>query len=73
MIRRDPDAIVLIAMGNVNITEKKTWGSYTSLKAAKNGNIFFTDDTAFTDPSPESVAVAAEKLAAILSGVARAK
>ena len=73
VIRRDPDAIVLVALGNAGIAEKKTWESFKALRAVKGGNVYLTGDTSFTDPSPQSIAEAANKLAAILSGVAHEK
>ena len=66
VIRRDPDAIVLVAMGDVNIKEKAQWENFKALKAVKNGRIYFTDDNSFTDPTPRSAADASEKLAEIL-------
>ena len=66
VIRRDPDAIILVAMGNVNAKEKTVWESFKALKAVKNGRIYFTDDNSFTDPTPKSAADASEKLSKIL-------
>jgi iron complex transport system substrate-binding protein len=66
VIRRDPEAIILVAMGNVNAKEKAVWSDFKSLKAVKNGRIYFTDDNSFTDPTPKSIVDASEKLAGIL-------
>jgi iron complex transport system substrate-binding protein len=66
VVRRDPDVIILVAMGNVNLKEKTQWENFKSLKAVKNGRVYFTDDTSFTDPTPKSAADASERLSEIL-------
>jgi len=66
VIKRNPDVIFLVAMGNVNAKEKAVWADFKSLKAVKNGRIYFTDDNSFTDPTPKSIVDASEKMAEIL-------
>ena len=66
IIRRDPDVIVLIAMGDVTQNETTSWSEFKGLKAVKTGRIYVVNDSSFTDPTPKSAADAAEKLAALL-------
>ena len=66
VIRRNPDVIFLVAMGDVNFKEKAEWQNFTAINAVKNGRIYFTGDNSFTDPTPRSAADASEKLAKIL-------
>ena len=66
VIRRDPEAIILVAMGNVNLKEKAAWNNFKAIQAVKNNRVYFTDDNSFTDPTPKSTVDASEKLAEIL-------
>jgi len=61
-------------LGNAGIAEKKTWESFKALRAVKRREMFTLPATHhLPTPSPQSIAEAANKLAAILSGVAHEK
>lgn len=66
VVRLDPDAIILVTMGNLTADEKEAWKKYASMKAVRNGSIYVVNETEFSDPTPVSVTGCAEKLYKIL-------
>lgn len=66
VVSRDPDAILIVTMGDVTAKEKSAWSGYGAMKAAKSGRIYILDDSTFTDPTPPAIASGAEKVEALL-------
>jgi len=52
VIKKNPDLIIIATMGGFVVVEKKTWESYTALKAAKNNKIFLIDSETSCSPTP---------------------
>jgi iron complex transport system substrate-binding protein len=69
VMNRDPDVIIIAAMGENFEQEKKYWQSFKSLKAVKNGRVYTLTDTIFTDPTPDAFARGVEKVADILNSI----
>ena len=68
VIRRDPDAIVMVTMGDVTSNEKASWEKFKELRAVKTKRIYVLDNSIFTDPTPTAVADGVEIISAILHG-----
>ena len=66
VVRRDPDVIILVDMGDVTSSEKKLWEKFKTLKAVRAGRVHVLNDTRFTDPTPAAIADGVEKLFDIL-------
>ncbi len=66
VLRRDPDAIILITMGDVTPKEKEYWESFPSLKAVAAKKVFILSGPLFTDPTPAGFAEGVERIAALL-------
>lgn len=60
VLKRDPDIIIMVSMGDVTLDEKTKWQGFPSLKAARSGHIYMLDDPLFTNPTPEAVAKGSE-------------
>ena len=68
VVRLDPDAIVIVTMGDVTEKEIAAWMKFSTMKAVKSRSVYTVSETLFTDPTPVSVVESAEKLYAILHG-----
>lgn len=68
VVRRDPEAIFVVTMGDVTAGEVKYWQKFTSMKAARTGRISVLADGLFTDPTPIALAEGIERVARILHG-----
>ncbi|MFH1367801.1 MAG: cobalamin-binding protein [Elusimicrobiota bacterium] len=71
VLKRDPDAIVIITMGDVTDKEKEAWNEFPGLKAARSGRIYVLSEAVFTDPTPSGLADGVEILAQTLFGKSR--
>ncbi|MHB9155458.1 MAG: ABC transporter substrate-binding protein [Endomicrobiales bacterium] len=69
VVRRDPDVIILVTMGDVTEDEKRSWERFKQVKAVRSGSIFTLKDSFFTDPTPPAIADGVETMAAVLQAV----
>ncbi|MCB4790391.1 MAG: helical backbone metal receptor [Elusimicrobia bacterium] len=69
VLHRDPDVIIIAAMGENLEKEKKYWQNFKTLKASNSGKIYTLGDTIFTDPTPEAFVRGVESVANILYNV----
>ncbi|MCK5558407.1 MAG: ABC transporter substrate-binding protein, partial [Candidatus Hydrogenedentes bacterium] len=66
VIRKNPDYIIITSMGLAGEDEKKVWGKFKALRAAKNNEIHIIDSRELCSPTPPSFADSLEDIAKIL-------
>jgi iron complex transport system substrate-binding protein len=66
VLKRDPDVIIMVTMGDVTVKEMSEWRRFPALKAVKTGRIYVLHDAVFTDPTPVGIAAGAEMIARLL-------
>lgn len=66
VIRRDPEVIIIVAMGDSTEKEKKAWEEFRELKAVKTNSIYILNESDFTDPTPVALANGIEKVANLI-------
>ncbi|MBL7072812.1 MAG: ABC transporter substrate-binding protein [Candidatus Omnitrophica bacterium] len=54
VLKRDPEAILLVNMGDVRAEDKKYWQTFKDLSAVRNDQIFYVDSDKFCRPTPVS-------------------
>lgn len=73
VVKRDPDVIIMVSMGDVTLEEKAKWLEFGHLKAARSGRIFMLDDPLFTNPNPKSIADGVEIVSKLLERTGEAR
>ena len=69
VIALDPDLIVIAVMGaekGLGAEEKKTWETFTSIKAVRNGRVYTVDPDSVCSPSPLTFADTLEMFARLM-------
>lgn len=66
VLKMDPDAILLVTMGNVSQKEKEYWQKFKGLKAVKNNRIYIIDADKACRPTPVSFLAALKEVAGLL-------
>jgi iron complex transport system substrate-binding protein len=69
VLKRDPDALLLVAMGDVTPEEEKYWRNFTSLSAVKRNLIFVITAPEIVAPTPSAFARGVEIIAGLLHGI----
>lgn len=69
VLKRDPDALLLVTMGDVTGEEKKYWESFPVLSAARNRRIFVISASEIFTPTPLTFARGVELIASIVHGI----
>lgn len=54
VLKRDPEAILLVNMGDVRAKDKKYWQTFKDLSAVRNDQIFYVDSDKFCRSTPVS-------------------
>jgi iron complex transport system substrate-binding protein len=65
-IQRNPDVIIITAMGLSEENESKIWKRFTSIDAVKENKIYFIDPDRLCSPTPVSFVESLEKIVNIL-------
>lgn len=65
-IQRNPDVIIITAMGLSEENESKIWKRFTSMGAVKENKIYFIDPDGLCSPTPVSFVESLEKIVHIL-------
>ncbi len=66
VLRQNPEAIILVAMGNVTARELAFWRKYKELKAVKKNRIYVIEARAVCSPTPLTFARGLEMVANLL-------
>lgn len=66
VLRKNPDAILIVTMGIAGEKEKEIWAKYKTLNAVKNNRIHIIDSSKLCSPTPLSFAQFLEEIAHIL-------
>ncbi len=66
VVRQDPEAIILITMGDVTTREAALWKNYQHLKAVKNGRIYVIEAHSVCSPTPLTFARSLDMVARFL-------
>ena len=66
VLRRDPDVIMLVTMGDVKKGEKAYWKKFKDLKAAKSDRIYIIDADKVCRPTPNSFLTGLKEVVALL-------
>ena len=56
VLKRNPDIIIMVNMGDVSAAETELWKKYKTLNAVKNGKIFMIDVNDIFTPTPSTFA-----------------
>jgi len=67
VLKKDPDVILLVLMGNVTAREKAYWQKFKNLSAAKSGRIYTVNSDSFCRPTPLGFLSGLKEVAAILN------
>jgi len=71
VVKKNPDVILVVAMGVAGDAEKQTWEAYDTLNAVRNKRIHVINSEDFCSPTPVGFARALEELAALLHPATR--
>jgi len=66
VLKRDPDVIMLVTMGDVTKREKAYWKKFKDLKAVKSDRIYFIDADKVCRSTPNSFLAGVKEVAALL-------
>jgi iron complex transport system substrate-binding protein len=66
IIRRNPDIIVLVNVGDINSEEIRNWNKYKMIKAVRNSKIFMIYDGDIFTPTPLTFAKGTAMLAKVI-------
>jgi len=66
VLKRNPDVIMLVTMGDVTEREKEYWKKFKDLKAAKFDRIYIIDADKVCRPTPNSFLAGLKEVAALL-------
>lgn len=66
VLRKNPEVIMLVTMGNVTEKEKQYWQKFTDLKAVKTDRVYIIDANKFCRPTPLSFLNGLQKVAKLL-------
>lgn len=66
VVRKNPDVIIIVTMGNTHRQEKRTWMSFTSIQAVKNKRIHIMDAERVCSATPLTFVEVLEDLAPLL-------
>ncbi|MGA1866984.1 MAG: ABC transporter substrate-binding protein [bacterium] len=66
VLKKNPDIIILIPMGDVTEHEQDAWSSFKELSAVKNNKIYVVDGDKLCRPTPLSFLAGLEELARLL-------
>lgn len=67
VVKRNPDVIILISMGESTMAEKERWLSFENLKAAQDKRIYIVDAQKSCSPTPVTFVEVVEEVASILN------
>ncbi|MCX5782582.1 MAG: cobalamin-binding protein [Elusimicrobia bacterium] len=62
IITRNPDIMIITAMGAESAEVVKSWQKFPELNAVRNGNIFVVEDDLFSEPTPVAIAQGSEMI-----------
>ncbi len=66
VLKKDPEVIMLVTMGNVTAKEKIYWQRFKGLEAVKNGRIYIIDGNKVCRPTPLSFLTGLREVARLL-------
>ncbi|NQU95009.1 MAG: cobalamin-binding protein [Candidatus Omnitrophica bacterium] len=66
VLRKNPEAIILVTMGDVTEKEKQYWQKFTDLKAVKTDRIYIINADKFCRPTPLTFLNGLQKVAKLL-------
>lgn len=66
VLKQDPEAIILVTMGDVTRNEIITWRKYKTMKAVKNNRIYVVDAHSVCSPTPLAFAEGLEMVSKLL-------
>jgi len=66
VVRRDPDAIIIVAMGDVTKNEQDYWRQFGSMAAVRNKRIYVIRSQEIFTPTPLTFLKGVERIAALL-------
>lgn len=66
VIKRDPDIIIVTAMGITGEKEKRKWQRFNSINAVKNNRIYIIDPYRIGSPTPETFVDTLEEIVVML-------
>ncbi|MCP4213167.1 MAG: ABC transporter substrate-binding protein [bacterium] len=66
VLKRNPEAIIIVTMGIVGESEKHNWEAFKSIDAVKHNRIFILDSNLYCSPTPQSFARGLKELVALI-------
>ncbi|AKL97774.1 ABC transporter substrate-binding protein [Endomicrobium proavitum] len=66
VLKKNPDIIILVNMGDISLQETKNWLKYKNINAVKNNKVFMLDVNDIFTPTPLTFAIGVEIISKII-------